>query len=219
MRRAPVRWDTGRWDVGSKENMGVDSIPTIYDASVSGYLSTEYQSGVGYGNQLYMRDLIETIPGPPYPSDNIPSGYMWTPEAQAGYFYVGQDEYYLYANKVTASGVPVNGKLELGLYDDKFPPLGAPVIVTIGNSEFSAGDPFGRTYEPTPYNSPTRTTNKYRKRVDLTGRKEWQLDASGYIIPYTFSLGNMEFTIDASGNHPTNPSGWYRYIECTPARI
>lgn len=197
--------------------MGVDSIPTIYDASVSGFLPTEYQSGVGYGNQLYMRDLTEVTPGAPYPPDSIPSGYMWVPEVQGGYLYIGQDEYYLYANKVTITGTPSGGKLELGEYTDKFPPLGAPIIVTLGDSEFGVDEPFGRVYEPTPSGADPRTPTKYRKRVDLTGRKEWRLDASGFIVPYSFSLGNMEFTIDASGNHPTSPSGWYRYIECYPS--
>lgn len=217
LKRAPVRWDSGRWDIGGKSNMGVDSIPTLYDASVSGYLSTEYQSGVGYGNQLYLRELSEVDPGHPY-YDSVPSGYMWVPEVQGGYFYSGQDEYYLFADKVTIVGTPdANGKLELGLYTDKYPTRGAPIIVTSGVSEFIPTEPFGKTYEPTPSGTEDRTPTKYRKRTDLSDRKEWQLDPSGNVIAYAFTLEDMEFTISASGNHPTQPSGWHRYIECYPS--
>ena len=220
MNRAPVRWDNGRWDIGSKGNMGVDSIPTLYDANVSGYIPTEYRSGIGYDNDLYMRGLqqeVDTVD--PYPLGVKPSGNVWLPEVEGGYFYIGQDQYYLFANKVTVVGIPAAsgdnpGRLELGLHNDKYPVQGAPVIVTLGASEFNAGESYGRTYEATPSGIPTRTATKYRGRTDLGDRKEFQIDASGNVVPYSFNLGDMEYTIGSSGNHPT---GWHWYIDTLPS--
>ena len=218
MNRAPIRWDSGRWDIGSKGNMGVDSIPTLYDANASGYSDSEYQSGIGYANQLYVRPMVEYAPGDPYPAGNMPSGNVWAPDVQAGYFYINNDEYYFFANKVTAVGTATSGRLELGLHDDKYPTMGAPIIVTLGESEFLPSEPFGRTYEPTPSGVDDRTPTKYRKRVDLTGRKEYTINASGRYDPYSYVLGNnsMEFVLGASGNSPT-PSGWHWYIDLYPS--
>lgn len=216
MERAPVRWDSGIWDIGSRKNMGKDAIPTLYDASVSGYLPSEYMPGVGYGNQLAVISLIETSPGDPYPLP-YPSGRVWVPVVQGGYYYIGRDEYYLFASKVSCSGVPTSGRFQLGLHDDMYPTQGAPIIVTSGVSEFLPEDPWGKTYEPTPSGSLLRTPTKYRKRVDLTGRKEYWIDPSGEWMPYSFEIGDYEFVFGASGNHPTTPSGWYWYIDCYPS--
>lgn len=205
------------WDIGSLENMGRDAIPTPYDANISGYTSSEYQSGIGYGNQLYMRGIYESPTNIMYHIDSIPSGNIWCPILEAGYFYLDQDEYYFYSSKYTTTGTPASGtgKLELGLFNDKYPQ--GPIAITSGTNEFSANEPFAKTYEPTPSGIDDRTTNKYRKVVDLRNRKDWEVDTSGYINPYIYTWESNTFTVGASGNHDTLPSGYYRYINAYPS--
>jgi len=187
--------------------MGKDAIPTLYDAKVSGYYSYEYQSGIGCGSNLYVNDIIEASGNTMYSAGQHPFPYYWLPEVNTGYFYIDNECYYLFSNKVTITGTPSGGKLELGTYEEKYPVPGSPVIVTLGASEFAANDPFGRTYNYSV------TTNKYRKVTDLSDRKEYTVNDDGSYDTYTFSLDNMQFTIGASGS-----SGeWYRYIECSPS--
>lgn len=215
MDRAAVTWSNGIWDIGSLENMGRDVIPTLYDANASGYTGY-YQSGIGYGNNLYMRGIYESDINTVYPIDNIPSGNIWSPILEAGYFYIDQNEYYFYISKYSTTVTPTAGKLELGEYTDKYPQ--GPVVVTTYNSnEFTTKDPFAKTYEPTPSGVATRTSNKYRKVTNLTGRKDWEVDSSGFLIPYIYNWENMTFTIGASGNNDTVPSGWYRYVNAYPS--
>jgi len=218
MRRAPVMWDTGRWDIGGRGTMGVDSIPTLHDANLSGYIPTEFQPGIGRSNDIYMRGLTEGEGRQPYPQGNVPSGYMWNPEVQGGFFYIGQDQYYLFSRKHHTTGVPVpeSGRLQLGDHNDRWPTGGAPIIVTVGSSEFTATQPFGRTYESTPSGILPRTPVKMRKVTDLMGRKEWQLDASGNLVPYSFVHGNMQFTVGASGIG-SPPSGYSQYVDTFPS--
>jgi len=187
--------------------MGKDAIPTLYDASVSGYYSYEYQSGVGYGNNLYVNDIVESSGNITYPPGQYPDYYYWYPEVNTGYFYMYDECYYLFSDKVTVTGTPTGGRLELGTYTDRYPPYGAPIIVTLGSSEFDSDEPFGKTYDY------SRTTTKYRKVTDLTDRKEYIVDDSGYHSTYQFTMGNMEFSIGATGT----VGEWHRYIDCIPS--
>lgn len=222
MKKAPTQWTNGIWDIGSRENMGKDSIPTLYDASVSGYTVTEYAPGVGYGNELYVSEIVETTPGDPWIAP-VPAARTWAPVVECGYFYMGKDEYYLFVNKETVVATPTVGRVSLGRHSDKAPTLGAPIIVTLDASEFAADEPFGKTFEYTPSGCvPERTTNKYRKRVDLTPIKEYMSDASGYLIHYNYTLGETnpekkEFVFSATGVTDDDPTRWDWYIDCYPS--
>jgi hypothetical protein len=212
MIRSPVKWSAGKWDVGSLHNIGMDSIPTLYDASISGFISEEFQSGIGSQNDIILIEIIEDTSGYLYDSGNIPSGNIWVPRIKPGYFYINDEEYYLYADKGVESGIPTSGTLSLGVYDYDSPPNGAPIVVTLGSSEFTTDEPFAKTYEYTPFNSTNRTVNKYRKISDLTGRKEF-VNSSGYYDDYSFTYPDMGFTFSSvpSGNQ------YEWFITCYPS--
>ena len=217
MNKAPITWSRGTWDYGIKENMGYDAIPTIYDASVSGYTDSEWKSGIGWGTDLYMSALVPSGTAALYATVTPPSGKAWHPRVDSGYFYLGQDEYYLYSDKGATSNTPTVGRLNLYTSNHRYPPPPAPVTITLGSSEFSASSPFCKMHEPSPTNS-TRTPTKYRRRTDLTGRREYIASgtvADGIIpIPYTFTLGSMEFTIGSTGSMGQE---WSWYIDCYPS--
>lgn len=71
---APIFWDEfiadeSYWDAGSYKFSGIESLPVIFDANVSGYYrsidnyygnyKSDYQSGIGYGKDLYASHLIK----------------------------------------------------------------------------------------------------------------------------------------------------------------
>ena len=45
-------WDKGYWASVDQENIGIDYLPHVWDASIFGWLSTDFQSGIGDGNDL-----------------------------------------------------------------------------------------------------------------------------------------------------------------------
>lgn len=203
MNKTPITWTKGTWDYKDKESMGYDAIPTIYDADASGNIA--YRSGIGSGSDLYVSDLVPS--GTTLYEDIIaPSGDMWVPKVDTGYLYLGRNEYYLYSTKGTTIDTPTAGVLDLITSSDMYPSYLAPIIVTLGASEFGLDSPFGKTYE---YG---RTSSKYRRRADLSDRKEYY--ASGTIadgivpLPYTFTLGSMEYILDG-------PNEWS--IRCYPS--
>ena len=212
MQRVPITWNTGKFDLDSLENMGTDAIPTLFDASISGFLSDEFSSGIGSANDLFLVELNETDASGIYDEGNYPSGNIWQPRVNTGYFYINGGEYYLFASKGTTVDTPVSGRVDLGTFDYDYPPNGAPIIVTSGNSEFTANDPFGKTYEYTPFNSIERTTNKFRKIIDFTDKKEWEM-VDGVLEPYAFNYENMTFTFHSEPNG--DQYDWY--IMCYPS--
>lgn len=217
MRKVPIRWYRGTWDYGTKENLGFDAIPTIHDASIEGYTANEWKSGIGWGSDLYLSSLLASGVTTPYTGVTPPSGSRWFPVIDTGYFYVGMDEYYLYSEKGTVTGTPSSSILALVSSNDRYPPVPAPVTVTLGSSEFSSIEPFTKTYEPTPSGTTSRSPTKFRRRADLTGRRETIVSgtvADGIVpLPYTFTLGNMQFLLNSTG---TIGSTWSWSIESNP---
>jgi hypothetical protein len=157
-------------------------------------------------------ELNETDASGIYDAGNYPSGNIWQPRVNTGYFYINGGEYYLFASKGTVADSPVSGRVDLGTFDYDYPPNGAPIIVTSGNSEFTMDDPFGKTYEYTPFNSVERTTNKFRKIIDLTNKKEWEM-VDGVLESYEFNYENMTFTFHSEPNGVQYD--WY--IMCYPS--
>ena len=135
---------------------------------------------------------------------------IWTVEIEPGYVYVGRDEYYLYANKQaeehTASGGVIHLQPQRFISDL---PLRAPVVITdVGDYTLSAAtsNAFAKTYEYRDGGGgSSRTPHRYRRRYDLTGKKDIIATASG-TAEYSFSLGDHEFTIDYG---TPNSSGYY----------
>jgi hypothetical protein len=219
MNKAPVRWMNGTWDYGEKVNIGYDAIPTIHDASISGYV--DWESGIGWGYDLYLSTLELSDDKTMYVGVTKPSGNSWLPNVDTGYFYIDQDEYYLYADKGTTTGTPTVSGLSssppaLSSKNHRYPPPPSPVVLTLGSSEFTSLEPFAKTYEPTY----SRSSNKYRRRADLTGRREYMVSGNvvdGIVpVPYAFTLGNMQFTVGSSG---TIGGTWNWYIQCNPYNI
>lgn len=111
----------------------------------------------------------------------------WVPKILPGYFYIGLDEYYLYAKKKVIDATASGGSISLPTMEFKNSFV-APIIVTdVVLSGYSAtaaeASPFAKTYEA-PLGS-ARTPEKYRRRVDLTTLKDGA----------TFTLGSYEFAI------------------------
>lgn len=112
----------------------------------------------------------------------------WTPKVLPGYFYIGMDEYYLYAQKKVIDATASGGSISLPAMEFKNSFV-APIVVTdVVLSGYSAAtaeaSPFAKTYEA-PLGS-ARTPEKYRRRVDLTSLKDGA----------TFTLESYEFAID-----------------------
>ena len=219
MNKTPISWNKGSWDYGDKINMGYDAIPTVYDANASGY--NHWKSGIGYGNDLYMSELRPSGNAvmPYNGSVTRPSGNTWVPMVDPGYFYIDMDEYYLFSDKGVTIGTPTVGKLNLISSSHRYPPYSAPVVVTSGASEFTPDRPFAKTYEATVSGVATRTPTKYRRRVDLSDRKEYYAvggSADGIIpTPYNFTLGNKQFTVGTSGT--LDDGVWTWHIDCYPS--
>jgi len=216
MQKAPVTWDKGIWDMTDRAHMGGDAIPTIYDANASGYASGDYSAGVGYMSDLYLSSMDESNPGDPW-SSPYPSGKVWAPVISAGYFYLGQDEYYCYARKGSTTNTPTAGVLALGTHYDPYPRQGAPIVATLGVNEFNPAQRFARTYEPTPSGVPTRTPNKYRRRIDLTGRKQYEANASGMYQQYNFGLDSMQYTFTSTPGTTFLPTTWAWSVGLLPS--
>jgi hypothetical protein len=216
MNKVPISWDKGSWDYGDKINMGYDAIPTVYDANVSGYI--HWKSGIGWGNDIFLSELLSSgVVTSLYDTVTKPSDNVWTPVVDTGYFYIDQDEYYLYSSKGVTAATPTVGKLNLITSNHKYPPYNAPVVVTLGS--ISTNSMFAKTYEPTPSGASSRTPTKYRRRVDLSDRKEYYAvgGAEDGIIPtpYNFTLGNMQYTLNSTGS--LDVGDWTWYVNCYPS--
>jgi hypothetical protein len=213
--KTPISWARGTWDYSDKANMGFDAIPTVYDASVSGYAT--WKSGVGWGSDLYLSELVASGYVGLYDEVTPPEGDAWLPRVDSGYFYIGIDEYYLYSSKGTTVGAPSVGRLQVHTSTHKYPPSSAPLTLTLGTSEFSTSRPFSKTYEPTPSGTADRTPTKYRRRYDTTGRREYAAtgnEVDGIVpVPYSFQLANMQYTMGASGS----TGAWEWYLDCLPS--
>ena len=212
MQRAPITWSAGKFDLDSLSNMGSDAIPTLFDASISGFLSEEFSSGIGSGNDIYLMDIDEVLISDMYEDGNHPSGNVWYPKVSTGHFYIDGNEYYLFACKGVTIDTPTSGRLDLGTFDYEYPPNAAPIILTSGASEFETEDQFGKTYEYTPFNSEQRTLNKFRRVTDLTGKKEW-VNNDGITEEYVFNYSDMTFTFHSEPNGIQYD--WY--IICNPS--
>lgn len=111
----------------------------------------------------------------------------WVPRILPGYFYIGVDEYYLYAKKKVIEATASGDSIALPTMEFKNSFV-APIIVTdVTLSGYSAAaaaaSPFAKTYEA-PLGS-ERTPEKYRRRVDLSSLRDGE----------TFTLGSYEFSI------------------------
>lgn len=134
---------------------------------------------------------------------NTPS---WKPSVTPGYVYVGEDEYYLYEDKQVVQDTAVAGSITLPLMRfDSQRSMEGPIVITdldgTGLHLVAAQDsPFAKTYEaPIGADQITRTPEKYRRRVDLTGKQDG----------FSLSLVDHEFSI-AYGL--PDSSGWYAPI-------
>jgi len=211
MNKAPVQWSRGTWDYGRRENMGFDAIPTIYDVSIDGY-TPHWKSGIGWGTDLFVSELILSGIQHPYYDITPPSGLRWVPNVDTGYFYLGIDEYYLYSDKGTTNS-PTGNNLTLTTNINKYP-IG-PVTVTLGDSEFTSEQPFTKTYMPDPSGS-SLTPYKFRRRAPLDGRRDYYASgcvANGIVpLAYSYILGDMQFSISGVANG----EAWDWVVTCNP---
>jgi len=131
---------------------------------------------------------------------NTPS---WKPSVTPGYVYVGEDEYYLYEDKQVAHETGVAGSISLPFMRfDSQRSMEGPIVITDLDGDglhldAAQASPFAKTYEaPVGAGEVSRTPEKYRRQVDLTGKQDG----------FSMSLADHEFSIDYGS---PNESGYY----------
>jgi len=176
------------------ESSGSPSVvESVYDDSLNVYTITWDSDIDSEYDTLYTSFGLITL--------GSPSGVLvlaetpaWNPIVEAGFVYMEDREYYLYSNKQVVERTPTaSGTFTLPTFSSR-PILGPPIVITDASSYSLAeasGNPFAKTWEPPrgegiTYVNPT--PEKYRRRWDLSDRKEFRASPSGDIA-YTFSLG------------------------------
>jgi hypothetical protein len=83
------KWDQRIWP--SKSEIEAAAIaPTLWDPDVSGVENDQYQSGIGDNNDLLLLDVNEVT---------LSGTHHWAPIINHGYFYVENEEWYLYSDE------------------------------------------------------------------------------------------------------------------------
>jgi len=160
------KWDQRLWPT-KNELQAIAYAPSLWDPEVSGLESTDYQSGVGDNNDLLLLDVEQVI------TNDI---HHWAPKIRHGYFYVGDKEWYLYADQFLTeffAETTVSGTHQI-LDLSHHPKPTIPIQV--------------RRYRF------DRTNNQYA--VDLEVRRKVEFTVSGalpeYIVDTTFSPPRLE---------------------------
>lgn len=125
------KWDERTWS-SSEEEEALALAPSLWDPTVTSIEETEFQSGYGDNNDLLLLGIEEV---------QMSGEEAWAPKINHGYFYVHDEEWYLYSDSYltqyfTASGVE-GGKQYLQLSHDYKPTI--PIQVRTYRYDFNTG--------------------------------------------------------------------------------
>lgn len=194
----PMYWDNFYWDkygFDYEELTGPSEIETIFDASIASYQNISgdalglasmgqsyFRGGVGFGDDV----AVESVA--------IQSDGSWRPEVRTGYFYVGNQEYYLFSDKrsITAyigdtkqltwpSGSPLFGQMSpivVRQVPEQEAVLGQMTVSGLGSRLPMAGD-LSSHLHVTPIYTPTNG-------VDYTKYRDF--NEAGYPDDYKYHL-------------------------------
>lgn len=164
-------WDNRAWPTQGEFD-AVAYAPSIWDPSTSGLVPDDFQSGYGDNDDLLLRDILEV--------NQISGEHTWSPEIHHGYFYVNDEEWYLYSDSHLAeffnvTGVDDQGNMILQLSHE--PKMTIPIQV--------------RTYE---YD---RVLDQYF--IDRDFRKKVEFEPSGVQHQFKVDTSTSPFTLVISG--------------------
>jgi len=102
------KWDEKFWPIQQDIEKSTGYVPTLWDPDLSSIDPTWYQSGVGDEDDLLMTGLTQV--------EKNDDSHIWAPIIHHGYFYIGDEEWYLFSDDYitqypsttnTLSGLPI----------------------------------------------------------------------------------------------------------------
>lgn len=81
------RWDKRTWPSENEEEQ-VYCVPTLYDPPFYTAVDSDWQSGIGHGDDLKLLEVVSAV---------YNDRTCWVPKVQHGYFYLYDQEYFLYS--------------------------------------------------------------------------------------------------------------------------
>lgn len=182
------QFDEARWRSDAEENNAFIE-PTLWDPYLSN-VADEFQIGVGDNDDLLVEDILVQSEGREGPSNNV-----WLPVIRHGYYYGGQDEFYLFSDDAltvspelnrlwVSSTTTISGANYIDL--QFVPKIGVPILARSFTWDSDQG--FYRVDELA------------RRVLDFTGKfvdgEELPTRVGDEILWDNLSLGMQEFVID-----------------------
>ena len=130
------QWNNTYWASAAEQNTS-QAAPSIFDASTSGLISTDYQAGIGDNLDLTLKEIIKQ----PASSGVVDK---WLPKVRHGYMYFGDDERWLYNDDserefVTTANHDVTNSGNVIPFPQA-QATGVPISVTIWTIDASSGN-------------------------------------------------------------------------------
>lgn len=154
------KWDERIWPDENIENIN-ESIPALFDPTVSGITETYFQSGIGSGNDLYVHS-VEDITSSGIQTSGADK--IWAPLVEHGHYFDYSEEGYLFSDDSiveypTYSGIKggISGSFSTVVLS-KYPKVGVPIVATQWQWDENKAK-----YVP---------FKKFEKKVSFTGQKD-----------------------------------------------
>jgi hypothetical protein len=115
------KWDLRHWPA-EREFKGMENAPSLWDPSVSGLDTSSFQSGYGDNDDLLLLDVESFFTD----TDEI-----WSPRINHGYFYIQEEERYLFSDDYQAEYFSSQDVISGMQYVDLTyrPKVGTPILV------------------------------------------------------------------------------------------